>query len=76
MLLIHSLGGGGAERVAVDLSAAWVARGYRVSLVTQAGRDKDAYTVAEGVERHVLGTGDFAEFRASIDGTGAGEGAA
>ena len=56
MLLIHSLGGGGAERVAVDLSAAWVVRGYRVSLVTQAGRDKDAYTVAEGVERHVLGT--------------------
>ncbi|XOT98014.1 glycosyltransferase family 4 protein, partial [Alcaligenes pakistanensis] len=51
MLLIHSLGGGGAERVAVDLSAAWVARGYRVSLVTQAGRDKDAYTVADGVER-------------------------
>ena len=41
MLLIHSLGGGGAERVAVDLSAAWVVRGYRVSLVTQAGRDKD-----------------------------------
>ncbi|WP_336579942.1 glycosyltransferase family 4 protein [Alcaligenes sp. CHO6] len=56
MLLIHSLGGGGAERVAVDLSAAWVARGYRVSLVTQAGCDQDAYTVAQGVERHVLGT--------------------
>ncbi|WP_341667681.1 glycosyltransferase family 4 protein [Alcaligenes sp. SDU_A2] len=56
MLLIHSLGGGGAERVAADLSAAWVARGYRVSLVTQAGENKDVYALASGVERHVLGT--------------------
>jgi len=56
MLVIHSLGGGGAERVAADLSAAWTARGYRVSLVTQAATDRDAYALAPGVERHVLGT--------------------
>src|SRR3546814_994008 len=35
MIVIHSLSGGGAERVAADLSAYWVQRGYKVTLVTQ-----------------------------------------
>lgn len=56
MIVIHSLQGGGAERVAVDLGAYWVARGYRVTLVTQAGAGGDAYALHPDVRRVVLGT--------------------
>lgn len=56
MIVIHSLRGGGAERVAVDLSAYWQRLGYRVSLVTQMPSNTDIYTVPEGVGRHVMGT--------------------
>ncbi|HLU00092.1 MAG TPA: glycosyltransferase family 4 protein [Burkholderiaceae bacterium] len=55
MIVIHSLGGGGAERVAVDMCDYWLAQGCRVTLVTQSGPDTDAYTVPEGVDRRVLG---------------------
>lgn len=55
MIVIHSLAGGGAERVAADLSAYWVVRGYRVSVVTQQGPETDAYPLHAGVARHVLG---------------------
>lgn len=56
MIVIHSLRGGGAERVAVDLSAYWQRLGYRVSLVTQMAAATDAYPVPEGVQRYVMGT--------------------
>ena len=56
MIVIHSLRGGGAERVAVDLSAYWQRLGYRVSLVTQMPKKTDVYTVPEGVHRYVMGT--------------------
>ncbi|TEA77538.1 glycosyltransferase family 4 protein [Allopusillimonas ginsengisoli] len=56
MIVIHSLAGGGAERVAADLGAFWVVRGYRVTVVTQEGADTDAYPLHESVTRHVLGT--------------------
>jgi glycosyltransferase involved in cell wall biosynthesis len=56
MIIIHSLAGGGAERVAVDLSAYWVNRGYRVSLVTQAEAIADAYALPQSVQRFALGT--------------------
>ncbi|MCX5589872.1 glycosyltransferase family 4 protein [Alcaligenes endophyticus] len=56
MIVIHSLAGGGAERVARDLSAGWLEQGYSVSLVTQADRDVDAYVLAPGVQRYVLNT--------------------
>lgn len=56
MIVIHSLRGGGAERVAVDLSAYWVRLGYKVSLVTQMTKKTDAYPMPEGVERYVMGT--------------------
>ncbi len=56
MIVIHSLAGGGAERVARDLSAGWLEQGYRLSVVTQAGTDQDAYDLAPGVERYVLNT--------------------
>ncbi|AEC20676.1 putative glycosyltransferase [Pusillimonas sp. T7-7] len=56
LIVIHSLGGGGAERVAADLSAYWVQRGYRVTVVTQADASNDAYSLHPKVKRHVLGT--------------------
>ena len=55
MIVIHSLRGGGAERVAIDLSAYWHRLGYKVSLVTQLPKKDDAYPVPEGVIRHVMG---------------------
>lgn len=55
MIVIHSLSGGGAERVAVDMCEYWLQRGCRVTLVTQSGPESDAYAVPEGVERRVLG---------------------
>lgn len=56
MIVIHSLRGGGAERVAVDLSAYWQRLGYQVSLVTQQTKKTDVYAVPAGVERYVMGT--------------------
>lgn len=56
MIVIHSLGGGGAERVAIDLSAYWVNHGYKVSLVTQAEVVADAYALPASVQRFALGT--------------------
>ena len=56
MIVIHSLRGGGAERVAVDLSAYWLRLGYKVSLVTQMPASADAYPLPDGVQRYVMGT--------------------
>lgn len=56
LVFIHSLRGGGAERVAADLSAAWAQAGREVLLVTQEGADKDAYALHPRVRRAVLGT--------------------
>ncbi|MFT0533626.1 glycosyltransferase family 4 protein [Castellaniella hirudinis] len=55
VIVIHSLRGGGAERVAVDMAAYWQARGCQVCLVTQTDAGQDAYPVPEGVRRHALG---------------------
>lgn len=55
MIVIHSLRGGGAERVAVDLSAYWQRLGYEVSLVTQMSKKADTYQVPQGVNRYVIG---------------------
>jgi len=56
LLFIHSLHGGGAERVAVDLSANWVRQGREVTVVTQAGARDDAYALDPAVRRVVLDT--------------------
>ncbi len=55
MIVIHSLSGGGAERVAVEMCEYWLQLGCRVTLVTQADPATDAYPVPEGVDRHALG---------------------
>lgn len=55
MIVIHSLSGGGAERVAVEMCDYWLQQGCRVTLVTQSRPDTDAYPVPEGVDRRALG---------------------
>ena len=54
LLVIHSLHGGGAERVAVDLSAEWARAGAAVTVVTLAGEQGDAYALHPGVRRVAL----------------------
>lgn len=56
LIFIHSLHGGGAERVAADLSAHWAQAGWQVMLVTQADDSDDAYTLHPHVQRKVLHT--------------------
>lgn len=56
LIFIHSLRGGGAERVAADLAAQWAVRGWQVTLVTQTDTVDDAYPLPLGVRRVVLGT--------------------
>ncbi|ALX86110.1 MULTISPECIES: glycosyltransferase family 4 protein [Achromobacter] len=56
LLFIHSLHGGGAERVAADLSAHWAGMGREVMVVTQAGAEGDVYTLHPKVRREVLHT--------------------
>jgi len=55
LIVIHSLNGGGAERVAADLSAYWVERGYAVTVATQTSEAEDAYALHPSVRRVVLG---------------------
>ena len=56
LVFIHSLHGGGAERVAADLTAHWAQAGREVMLVTQADSQDDVYTLDARVRRQVLGT--------------------
>lgn len=56
MIVIHSLRGGGAERVTANLCNYWHRLGYRVSVVTQLDASDDAYPIPEGVTRHILHT--------------------
>lgn len=56
LIFIHSLQGGGAERVAADLSGYWAEAGREVMVVTQADAGTDAYVLHSRVRRAVLGT--------------------
>ncbi|CAP44375.1 glycosyltransferase family 4 protein [Bordetella petrii] len=56
LVFIHSLHGGGAERVAADLTAHWAAAGWQVMLVTQADASGDAYALHPAVRREILHT--------------------
>ncbi|GAB1575962.1 glycosyltransferase family 4 protein [Bordetella petrii] len=56
LIFIHSLHGGGAERVAADLSEHWAEAGRQVMVVTQADARDDAYTLHPAVQREILHT--------------------
>lgn len=51
MLLVSSLGGGGAERVIVELAAFLCDCGHRVTLATFTGEGEDAYELDPRVQR-------------------------
>lgn len=51
VIVISSIGGGGAERVAVDLANYLNTSGCRVTLVTLSGNDPDSFVPAEGIGR-------------------------
>lgn len=54
VLVISSLGGGGAERVMALLANEWVARGNEVTLITLASDRRDSYPLDPAVRRIAL----------------------
>jgi glycosyltransferase involved in cell wall biosynthesis len=55
-LVIAGLGGGGAERVCINLANAWAARAHRPTLLTLTQNKRPpAYAIDPGVERRDLG---------------------
>ncbi len=54
LVLVHSLAGGGAERVTATLANRWAEMGWEVTVVTMAPRDQDAYRLLRTVTRIVL----------------------
>ena len=67
VLVISSLGGGGAERVMTLLANAWVERGNEVTLITLASDRMDRYPLDPAVRRIALDVaGDSAHVLAAI----------
>jgi glycosyltransferase involved in cell wall biosynthesis len=53
-LVISSLGGGGGERIMLDLARGWVHRGHQVHVVTLSAPATDVYPLPPGVSRVAL----------------------
>ena len=51
LFFISSLGGGGAERVTVNLANYWAAKGWEITIVTLAEVSQDAYALDPSVAR-------------------------
>lgn len=54
VIVLSSLQGGGAERVAVDIAEFLSTNDYTVHLITLSGADIDVYKIPQGVHRHSL----------------------
>ena len=54
LFFIHSLSGGGAERVTANLANHWAAKGWDITIVTLAPRSLDFYALHPGVKRIAL----------------------
>jgi glycosyltransferase involved in cell wall biosynthesis len=54
-IVIESLGGGGAQHVAVTLANAWVGQGKHVTVITFQGSSRDAFHLDTKVNRIVIG---------------------
>jgi hypothetical protein len=54
-IVVPSLAGGGAERVATTMSGYWASRGEHVTVITIDGVASDRYVLAPGVHRRALG---------------------
>lgn len=63
LMMIPSLGPGGAERVMSMLSRAFVARGHSVEVVTIIGSASEDFYPLEGVERTAIGLGKASDSR-------------
>lgn len=57
LMMISSLSGGGAERVAVLLARGFLQRGHDVALATVYGREGDFYELPDEIERVALNLG-------------------
>ena len=55
LFFIHSLAGGGAERVTASLANHWAANGWEIAIVTLASRSLDAYPLHPHIVRFELG---------------------
>lgn len=55
LIFIHSLSGGGAERVASTLANYWSSAGWNITVLTLSGERMDTYTVNPSVHRIRLG---------------------
>src|SRR6266568_2491949 len=53
-IFIHSMQGGGAERVSASLANAWAERGWEIALITLAPQALDFYALQPGVTRVAL----------------------
>lgn len=51
LIFIHSLSGGGAERVTANLANYWAASGWRVTIVTLAPIENDFYQLHHSIQR-------------------------
>lgn len=51
LIFIYSLGGGGAERVTVNLANYWAKRGWEITIVTLAGIENDSYELDASISR-------------------------
>ena len=54
VIVVHSLGGGGAERAAFLLAQGLVARNHQVNFITLFGRESDFYHLPENIPRIAL----------------------
>jgi len=54
LIFIHSLSGGGAERVAAHLANHWAAKGWQITIATLAPQSLDSYQLHPKVERIAL----------------------
>lgn len=54
-IVIHSLGGGGAERIAAAMANHWSSEGQAVTLVTIDSNEHDRFSLSERVARVALG---------------------
>jgi glycosyltransferase involved in cell wall biosynthesis len=54
VIFIHSMGGGGAERVAANLANHWAAKGWQITIVTLSPQSGDFYTLNPAVTRIAL----------------------
>ena len=50
-LVIDSMGGGGAQRVMLNLIKSWSERGLRICLITSLAEDSDKYALPENITR-------------------------